>query len=44
VVINDWHYECADPTAPDFAATDFSVVACPWKLGESPQRHVRFET
>ncbi len=34
VVINDWHYERADPTAPYFAAKGFRVVTCPWKLGE----------
>jgi hypothetical protein len=35
VVINDWHYERADPTAPYFAAKGFSVVTCPWKFGET---------
>jgi len=30
VVINDWHYERADPTAPLFAAKGFTVVTCPW--------------
>ncbi|MEJ2581241.1 MAG: glycoside hydrolase, partial [Acidobacteriota bacterium] len=34
VVINDWHYERADPTAPYFAARGFTVVTCPWKLSE----------
>jgi hypothetical protein len=34
VVINDWHYERADPTAPFFAAKGFTVVSCPWKLGD----------
>ncbi len=34
VVINDWHYERADPTAPYFAAKGFTVVTCPWKLAE----------
>jgi len=34
VVINDWHYERADPTAPYFAAEGFRVVTCPWKLGD----------
>jgi hypothetical protein len=32
VVINDWHYDRADPTAPYFAAKGFTVVTCPWKL------------
>ena len=30
VVINDWHYERADPTAPLFAIKGFKVVTCPW--------------
>jgi hypothetical protein len=34
VVINDWHYERADPTAPYFAAKGFTVVTSPWKLGD----------
>lgn len=34
IVINDWHYDRADPTAPYFAAKGFTVVTCPWKLGE----------
>ncbi len=31
VVINDWHYERADPTPAYFAAKGFDVVACPWR-------------
>lgn len=31
VVICDWHYERADPTAVYFALKGFSVVTCPWK-------------
>ncbi len=31
VVICDWHYERADPTAFLFAAKGFSVVTCPWR-------------
>jgi hypothetical protein len=34
VVINDWHYERADPTAPYFATKGLTVVTCPWKLAE----------
>ena len=32
VVINDWHYERAAPTAPYFAMKGFRVVTCPWRL------------
>ena len=32
VVINDWHYEQAVPTAPYFAMKGFRVVTCPWRL------------
>lgn len=32
VVINDWHYENATPTAAYFAAKGFRVVTCPWRL------------
>ena len=32
VVINDWHYERADPTAVIFAAKGFRVATCPWRL------------
>lgn len=31
VVINDWHYETAYPTAPYFAMKGFRVVSCPWR-------------
>ncbi len=31
VVINDWHYERADPTAAIFAAKGFKVATCPWR-------------
>ena len=34
VVINDWHYERADPTAPLFAVKGFTVVTCPWNEAE----------
>ncbi|MCP4899309.1 MAG: family 20 glycosylhydrolase [bacterium] len=32
VVICDWHYERAVPTAPYFASKGFQVVSCPWNL------------
>lgn len=33
VMINDWHYERADPTAVLFAAKGLSVTTCPWRTG-----------
>jgi hypothetical protein len=33
VVICDWHYERADPTAVIFAMKGFRVVTCPWRDG-----------
>ncbi len=33
IVICDWHYEIAHPTAPIFAAKGFPVVYCPWRRG-----------
>jgi hypothetical protein len=33
VVINDWHYESAHPTAAYFAVTGFPVVTSPWRRG-----------
>ena len=32
VVINDWHYEQAVPTAPYFAMKGFRVITCPWRF------------
>ena len=32
VVINDWHYESAVPTAAYFASKGFRVVTCPWRF------------
>ncbi len=32
VVINDWHYTRAVPTAPIFAAKGFRVVTCPFRI------------
>jgi hypothetical protein len=34
VVINDWHYTRATPTAPYFAMKGFLVVSCPWRTSE----------
>src|SRR5690554_7660 len=34
VVICDWHYERADPTAVLFAARGFRVLTCPWRNPE----------
>ena len=31
VVLNDWHYEAAHPTAPHFALNGFSVASSPWR-------------
>ena len=37
VLICDWHYERADPTAAYFAAKGFDVVTCPWRKAEVAQ-------
>jgi N-acetyl-beta-hexosaminidase len=34
VVICDWHYENAEPTAAIFAMKGFRVIACPWNRPE----------
>jgi hypothetical protein len=34
VVICDWHYERADPTAALFAMKGFRVITCPWNKPE----------
>lgn len=34
VVINDWHYEHAEPTAAYFALKGLQVVSCPWRKPE----------
>ena len=31
ILICDWHYERADPTAAYFATKGFDVVTCPWR-------------
>ena len=34
VVINDWHYVRAVPTASYFAIKGFKVISCPWRIPE----------
>lgn len=34
VVINDWHYEKAVPTASYFAVKGFKVISCPFRIPE----------
>lgn len=34
VVINDWHYDRADPTATLFALNGFRVITCPWRKSD----------
>lgn len=41
VVICDWHYERAEPTAAYFALKGFRVVTCPWKNQVSAVQQVR---
>ena len=41
VVIADWHYERADPTAPYFAMKGFTVVTCPWNRAEAAAEQIR---
>ncbi|MBI4876157.1 MAG: family 20 glycosylhydrolase [Acidobacteria bacterium] len=31
IVMCDWHYEAAHPTAPWFAVQGFPVLSCPWR-------------
>src|SRR6266478_7489804 len=35
VVICDWHYQRADPTAAYFAVKGLAVVTCPWNNGKA---------
>jgi hypothetical protein len=44
VVINDWHYERPDPTAPYFALKGFRVVACPWNDADVATAQIRNTT
>ncbi|MDH5397829.1 MAG: family 20 glycosylhydrolase [Cyclobacteriaceae bacterium] len=41
VVINDWHYVRAVPTAAYFAVKGFRVVSCPWRYGHVATAQVR---
>ncbi|MFC2124074.1 family 20 glycosylhydrolase [Bacteroidota bacterium] len=34
VVINDWHYRRANPTAALFALKGFKVITCPWGVAD----------
>ena len=40
VVICDWHYERAEPTAPYFAQHGLQVVSCPWRISAVGQQQV----
>jgi hypothetical protein len=40
VVICDWHYERAEPTAAYFALKGFNVVTCPWKNPDAAAQQV----
>lgn len=41
VVICDWHYDRAEPTATWFALHGFPVVTCPWRKVEPALQQVR---
>ncbi len=41
VVICDWHYERADPTAAYFALKGFHVITCPWNRPEVAVKQLR---
>lgn len=41
VIICDWHYERAEPTAAYFALEGLAVVTCPWKNPVSAVQQVR---
>ncbi len=41
VVICDWHYERADPTAAYFAMKGFRVITCPWRTAEVASKQVQ---
>jgi len=40
VVINDWHYERADPTPAYFAQKGFDVIVCPWRKSDVAEKQV----
>ncbi len=41
VVICDWHYERADPTAAIFALKGFRVITCPWRNPEVTREQLK---
>lgn len=41
VVICDWHYERADPTAAYFAMKGFRVITCPWRTAAIASKQVQ---
>lgn len=41
VVICDWHYERADPTAALFALKGFRVITCPWRTPEITREQLK---
>jgi hypothetical protein len=41
VVICDWHYERADPTAALFALKGFRVITCPWRNPEVTREQLK---
>ena len=41
VVICDWHYERADPTAAYFAAKGFQVITCPWRTATVAKAQIK---
>ncbi len=44
IVICDWHYEFAPPTAGQFALAGFDVVSCPWRKQDPAIGEAEFMT
>jgi len=42
VVINDWHYVKAGPSAAYFAMKGFKVVSCPWRYGNVAKAQLQY--
>ncbi len=40
MVICDWHYERADPTAAYFATKGFQVITCPWRTAKVAEAQI----
>lgn len=40
ILICDWHYERADPTAAYFATKGFNVVTCPWRKADVARKQL----